>query len=291
MRATWKYYSFPVVSLILAVLLRYWVATLSERLAVNYTNTIILTEEDKFRISPTGAWQTSTLTTKRLDQTIEVSGQVAIIEGGLHVYYPTGAVNFEVTSLYGVDRQTRQNVSGYGEVNRNGLFLFPPHVQRIKYSYWDPWFVGERLATFGQIENLNGLQVYVFKFSGTGMDETSGYTYLADVPNKYLIHTDGAGTIWVEPLSGSVVDYEDSGLSYFVDPASGNKVADFNQWTEKYTPETQTAQFILARAARLRILVLEDWAPGGLALVGIFVPGSILFLKKIKARSVENAKG
>ena len=268
--------------LILAGLLRFWIAPALELLPSDYTNATALSEVDKFRDSPTGEWQASTLNTQRVDQTITNSDQTAIIEGALHVYYATGAVNFEVTSLYGVDRRTLLNLAGYGSVNRTGQYLFPPHVQPGEYQIWDPMFVGLRQATFERTEIIEGLQVYVFSFSGSGMDETTGYSYLPDVPEHYLVHTDGEGTSWVEPLSGFVVDYMDSGVSYFVDPSTGARLADFNQWDERYTPETRTAQIALARSARLRILALEDWLPGGLLLVGLFFLGWFLFQRKKK---------
>jgi hypothetical protein len=258
--------------LALAGLFRYWIAPSTESLPSKYSNLTSLTEQDRFRDSPTGEWQTNTLNTQRADQTITISGETAIIEGSLHVYFASGEVNFETTGLYGVNRQTRQNMAGYGDVARSGQYFFPPHVQPVGYSVWDPFFIGLRQATFDHIENVNGMAVYVFTFSATGMNETSGYSYLADVPEHYLAHTDGQGTIWVEPLSGIVVDYMDSGISYFVDPSTHARVADFNQWDERYIPETRTAQINLARTARLRILVLEDWLPGGLIVVGLLIP-------------------
>jgi hypothetical protein len=79
-----------------------------------------------------------------------------------------------------------------------------------------------------------------------------------------------------------VVDYEDSGLSYFVDHSTGARLADFNQWQERYTAETRAAQTKLARSARLRSLALETWLPGGLLVVGIFLSGFFLFKGKEK---------
>jgi hypothetical protein len=131
--------------------------------------------------------------------------------------------------------------------------------------------------------------VYVFNFSGTDMNETEGYSYLADVPEHYLAHTDGQGTIWVEPLSGIEVDYADNGVSYFVDPASGMRVADFNKWDERYTPETRAAQLALARSARQRILALEVWLPGGVLLVGLFFLGWFLFQRRKQSRGVASS--
>jgi hypothetical protein len=284
MKAGSKYFLIALAFLVLAVLLRYWIAPLSERLPADYYNEAALSEVNKFRDSPAGEWQENTLNSLRVDQVITNSGQTAIIEGALHVYYMSGAVNFEVTSLYGVDRRTRLNLTGFGSVDRSGQYLFPPHVQPVEYPIWDPMYVGLRQAAFDHVENMAGLQVYVFTFSGVGMDETTGYSYLPDVPEHFLAHTDGEGTIWVEPLSGIVVDYADSGLSYFVDPASGVRIADFNLWTEKYTPETKAVQISLARLARLRILALEVWLPGGLLLVGLFFPGLFLFQRKKNVR-------
>jgi hypothetical protein len=147
-------------------------------------------------------------------------------------------------------------------------------------------YIGMRQATFARVERVGGLRVYVFTFSGAAMDETGGYSSLADVPESYLAHTDGQGVIWVEPLSGIVIDYTDSGVSYFVDPASGAWVADFNRWQEGYTPETRAAQIKLARAARLRIQIVELWLPGGLMLAGL----GLLVSARLRSNALRRVK-
>jgi hypothetical protein len=255
--------------LFLAALLRLWIAPFFENLPADFASEAKLTEENKFRDSPDGEWQVNTLNVHRVDQAITNHGQVAIIEGAFHVYYTSGDVNFEVINLYGVDRRTRLNLPGYGDVNRTGQYLFPPHVKRVQYSIWDPMFVGLRQAVFERTEKIDGLQAYVFSFSATGMDESAGYSYLPIVPEQYLARTDGKGTIWVEPLSGIVVDYLDNGVSYFVIPSTGLRIADFNQLNERYTPETRTAQIQLARTARSRILLLDFWLPGVFLAIGL----------------------
>jgi hypothetical protein len=280
MKSRGKYFFISLAFLVLAALVHFWISPLAELLPANYANQVDLSEVNKFRDSPTGEWLASDLNTRRVDQTITNSSQTAIIEGALHVYYVSGEVNFEISNLYGVDRRTRLNLASYGDDNRTGQYLFPPHVQQSEYLIWDPMFVGLRQASFERIEQIEGLKVYVFSFSATGMDETAGYSYLPEVPEHYLAYTDGEGTIWVEPISGIVVDYWDNGVSYFVDPENGVRIANFNEWTENYTLETKTVQINLARLARLRILALEIWLPGGLLLVVLFFLG--LFLLQMK---------
>lgn len=253
----------------LAVLLHFTLDSLLTPLSSTYASETMYAAEDSFRESPDGVWQSSTLSIRRVDQTLTSSGAISIIQGGLHVNSASGEVIFENFGMYGVDRRTRQNLPGYGDVERTSQFLFPLHVQYATYEYWDPMFIGSRTATFDHTENLNGLKVYVFHFTGTGMDETDGYSDMRDVPERYDAHTDGQGLLWVEPVSGTVVDYEEQGVSYFVDTTSGERMADFHEWKSRYTPETRAAQLALARAAHTKHLALELWLPGGLLLVSL----------------------
>jgi hypothetical protein len=76
------------------------------------------------------------------------------------------------------------------------------------------------------------------------------------------------------------VDYKDSGVSYFVNPTTNARVADFNQWDERYTPDTRTTQIKMASSARVRIQALEVWLPAGMVLIGVLVPGLLMIGKK-----------
>ena len=66
-----------------------------------------------------------------------------------------------------------------------------------------------------------------------------------------------------------MVDFEDEGVSYFVDVKTGQRVADLYHWSARYTPETRAAQLAMARAAHSRHVALEVWLPGGLLLAGL----------------------
>ena len=72
------------------------------------------------RETPNGAWIRTAATLRRVDQTISSTGETAIVQGDLHVYAESGAVIFESTGLYGVNRFNRQNVPGYGDTERTG---------------------------------------------------------------------------------------------------------------------------------------------------------------------------
>jgi hypothetical protein len=264
-----KHILFSLALIAAAILVRLWAAPLLERLPLDYSSETIYSNDNQLRNTPDAEWKTAELTARRVDQAIAVNAGALMVQAGLHLYYEDGSPNFETSSLYAVDRRTRMNLPGLGEVSRTGQFLFPLHVHKTSYNYWDPIYIGPRTALFDHEEKMDGLLVYVFQFTVKNLDETAGFSYLPDVPERYLALTNAAGTLWIEPVSGIVVDYSDQGKSSFINKATMSPVAEFSRWDERYTPETHLAQLRLARSARLGILVMEIWLPAGLVLAGM----------------------
>jgi hypothetical protein len=269
-----------VVLALFAGLLRLWIAPQLESLPADYASETHYAADIHFRESPTAEWQAYPLTARIVNQTLSASGSVAIIQGDAHWTTEEGVPTYETTGLYGVDRRTRMNLPGYGNLNRTGQFLFSLHLQQTTYTFWDPFYLGPRVATFNSITPVDGLTVYVFDYTATDIDDTAGFTFLPDVPERYHVHSDGQGKLWIEPTSGVVMDFEDQGVSYFVDVSTGERVADLYHWTDRYTPETRAAQMHLASTARLRILALEAWLPAGLLLAGLACLGVGLWKRK-----------
>ena len=253
---------------LLAALTRFWLAPQWERLPADYASETRFLADTRSRETPAGKLTNVRLIARRVDQTLVTSGDTAIVQGDLHWATESGEVLFESAGIYGVNRLTRMNLSGYGNVDRAGQFLFPARLQRGTYSYWDPLYIGPRTATFERSDTVHGLPVYVFHFTARNLNETAGYTYLPDVPERYEAHTDGQGTMWIEPNSGIVVDYDESGVSYFFDAVTQKRVADLFIWKDHFTPQTKAAQLELASAALRHSRTLELWLPLALLLGG-----------------------
>ncbi len=248
------------------VLAPYWLA-----LSPGYTNETTYSAVGRYRETPTGDWQDIRLIAWRRDQALVNTGAVVVVQSDLHWITDNDQLLFENSGLYGVDRRSRKNVAGYGDQAREGQFLFPQHLQQATYHYWDSMFIGLREATYEHNEILDGLDVFVFRLGASGMDETAGYSHLPDVPERYTAQTDGRGRLWIEPLSGTVVDYEEQGASYFVDANNGERVANFFEWSDRYSPQAKAGQLARARLARLRMRIFEDWLPGVLLFAGLLL--------------------
>lgn len=270
--------------LLAAALSRFWLAPLATRLPADYALELTYEAEDRFRNTPDGEWVAATLTVRGTQQALSVFDGIALIQGELHWYGEDDEIIFESAGLYGVDRRTRANNPAYGDQPRAGHFLFPPRVERTSYMIWDTQYIGPREATFERLETLDGLTVYVFSFRTQGLDETDGYDTLPGVPERYHTLTDGEGTFWVEPISGVTVDYEEIGVSYFVNASNGEHIADVHQWSDRFAPATRAAQLAAAHSARLRLLALEIWIPGA-ALLSAFLTFSL----SLPARNVKQS--
>lgn len=257
----------PLLLLVLAGLVRFWISPRVEWLPADYSYETRYSAQVRFRETPDGEWDEFPLLARRVDQVLIVSGEVAIIQGESHWTTEDGTPTYEPIGLYGVNRLTRLNVPGYGDHERAGQYLFPNHMEKKTYSFWDPYYVGPRTATFDRVDRVEGLPVYVFNYTAVDLDDTAGYIFLPDVPERYRTLSNGKGRLWIEPTSGTVVDFEDSGVTAFVDNQSGEHVADFYHWTARYTEETRIEQLKKSRGARLRILLLEVWLPSGLLLL------------------------
>ena len=258
------------LALCLAAAVEYfWLAPLINRMPETGVDETTYPATIRSRETPTGEWTEATLTGRRIDRTLFSSGRHVVIQGDMNWSSADGTPAFESSGIYGVDRRTRMNLPGYGDTERAGQFLFPLHTGRHDYRYWDPAFVGPRSASFDRDETVAGLPVLVFRFTARDLDETSGYIHLADVPERYQAHSDGDGWLWIEPTSGTVVDYQESGTSFFVEPKTGARVADFYHWSDRYDAPTRAAKLAQALAARRRIVVSETVLPVALLLLGV----------------------
>lgn len=254
---------------LLAGAIRFWIAPHWQHLPVDYAQETSYAARCRYRDTPDGAWQKFDLVVRRVDQTLVSSAGTSIVEGDIHWTTAAGEVTYESAGIYGVDRRTRTNMSGYGNMERRGQFLFPPRVRPTTYQLWDPFYTGPRTATFQHTAVLNGIPVYVFDCRAKHLDDTAAYTFLADVPERYRAYSSGGGKMWVEPVSGVVLNFEDAGKSYFGVSGSGKGISDFYFWDAHYTSETKAAQLQRALAARRRIVAMEVWLPLGLLLAGL----------------------
>lgn len=258
------------------------IAPLAGRLPASYSSEQYMDATARARETPTDEWSPVRLTGRRLDTTLTSTDARSIVQSDLYWALLDGTLYFENAGVYAVDRRTRANVPGLGNVGRRGQFLLPPDVERRPYVIWDAQFIGPRTARFIGEGAISGVPVYRFDFDLRNLDETPGYSHLPDVPERYSAHTHARGTLIVEPETGVVVDYSEHGHSFFARP-DGSEVAGLFEWEARYTPQTRGQLLQQARRGRTRLRMARYYVPIALAAAGALLLLGALRLQRRRA--------
>jgi len=140
---------------------------------------------------------------ERLLKATDVQDDVLLLQQDINFYHAEFGVFIEAASsseLLGIDRTTRENVPGYGDMDRSGQFTFPAGVEKESYDFWSSSAMSTIPAQYIGEEQFEGLTVYNFKIELQGMnygtDEATGLSRTMDLLTE----------IRVEPVSGIPVD-------------------------------------------------------------------------------------
>jgi hypothetical protein len=126
-----------------------------------------------------------------------VEDDVLLLQQDLNIYHAQADMLLSSTSdVYGLDRTTRANVPGYGNMDRTGQFTFPAGVEKETYSFWSSSAMTALPANFISEESYHGITVYSFKID-VG-DLPAGTMEGTGAPQTMDILTE----IKVEPVSG-----------------------------------------------------------------------------------------
>jgi hypothetical protein len=122
---------------------------------------------------------------------------VLLLQQDINIYHAQAGVLLTSSSeVYGLDRTTRENVSGYGDMDRSGQFTFPAGVEQKTYTFWSASAMAALPANFVSEETFHGITVYNFKIDSSNLAAgTMGDTGL---PQTMDVLTE----IKVEPVSG-----------------------------------------------------------------------------------------
>lgn len=122
---------------------------------------------------------------------------VLLLKQEVNFYHAQAGILLTSSSeVYGLDRTTRENVSGYGDMDRSGQFTFPAGVEQKAYTFWSSSAMTTLPANFVSEETFQGITVYNFKIDSENLDagtmEGTGLLQTMDVLTE----------IKVEPVSG-----------------------------------------------------------------------------------------
>jgi hypothetical protein len=201
-------------------------------------------------------------------------GDILILNNFFDVKTISGEKIFSVSRKYAIDRKTGMHVAGYGDKDRSGYLFFPKNAKKEDYVYWHVNYDAPATMKFQDEEIINGLKVYRFE-SNYKSDATSLLTHLPGVPEKRGVTNDINLQLWIEPVLGMLIKYEDKTSAYFYDIDTGEYLSPWNNFNNEFSEDSITTQVIKAQNEKFKLLLIKTLIP---LLIVILISALTLFL-------------
>jgi hypothetical protein len=190
----------------------------------------------------------------------------------------SGEPLFESSEKFEVDVDTRQIISGD---DNSGYFIPPQHIEKRSYTIHDPTIFADIEFNFVKAESVKGLLVYNFKGNLANINTTDGYEFLEPVPEVYSVVDDVTSELWLEPVTGIIVNLKQSGSSYYIDRITNNRVHNLTNYTNEYSDDTIANQVRIAQNEKQKIQLYERWIPILLGLIALAFLTALFASRKV----------
>lgn len=286
----------------------YWVAPTVAHLPHNFSFEADVISIDNFYDEEAASFQGPQRSVTRLNyDVVDITDGILTINNSFSVRSVSGEPIFSVERLYGIDPSTKQHVAGYGDHARNGYLFAPPGVQPGEsFTYWHVNYDGPAQMNYVGEEELFGLNVFKYEsdYSATKIDQTEQLSGLPDVGETRGIELEPKLTLWVEPQTGLLVNYQDETIAYYYDLASGERQNPWNKFSNKllnssvkehaqYALDTEvkyeTARYVvpfILFGTGVAFLLLKRHRRIGHAIVLVVFAGALIFTYRLSTVSV-----
>jgi CHASE1-domain containing sensor protein len=214
-------------------------------------------------------------------QVLSSTDEGLVIQNVFNVKKPDGTPIFSTTRNYGIDPQTGAHVPTLGDKERSGYLFAPRNLKEGEgYTTWHVNYDGPAHMEYVDTEELNGLTVYHYQthYEGVTIDQTKDLDRLGGVPEEKGVLVEPFLETWTEPLSGTLVKYQDDSIAYYYDIKTGERLSPWNHFQNSFTEDSVLQHINLAYEMKWKIILVEKIIPlslilmAGLLLMASFWP-------------------
>ncbi|GAA4724547.1 DUF3068 domain-containing protein [Phytohabitans rumicis] len=164
-----------------------------------------------------------------------------------------------------------------GNINYRGqLYAFPFGTEKKTYQYYDSTLHTALPINYEGTETVNGLEAYRFRQvvpeqQATMDEELKGVLLGVFAPGSTsgTVQYNAARTLWVEPVTGSIIDYQEEQHRVLVSN-TGVRTTLLDA-VFRYTPQTRQTVVDKAGDGRSTLLLLGRWIPIGLTVLALLL--------------------
>ena len=184
----------------------------------------------------------------------------------------TGETLFYVENTYHVDSKTRMHLDKEGK-----LFGFPPGVEKRDYDFFHPAVFFDDPMMYVETNEINGLEVYIFETVTKNKDVSFAFSQFA----PHTIHTDTTSRLWVEPITGNVVNFEKIWENYLIENGQRSNTIEVGG---KPTSEFNEHILVEATISQIENMYFNNVLMPSLILTVILITGLVWILSSYSNR-------
>ncbi len=261
---------FGILLVILSVAWKVFFLSWFDRLPVVNTALLLDHDEDN-RFDLGGEWSGATFSLGRLElKTKEANLNEIYVDSSFTANSITGDPLFNLKNQLVVDRHSRMITSKGSPKMTDSYFFFPPHVKKATYLVFPATFGQPLEVQFVDATKIGDLDVYHFRGQAENIDDTAGYEFLPLVPEKYRVFSRTVMNMYVEPITGHLINYDDRGTSYYVDDKD-SRVWDIANWRNRFTTQTVAQRLIEAKDMIRTVNIMENGTTILLLVLGVIL--------------------
>ncbi len=203
-------------------------------------------------------------------EVVDKKDGILIIKNTFDVKRFTGEKIFSVERLYGIDPRTGEHVPGYGDRDREGYLFAPRNPEKGRnFTYWHVNYNNPANMELKEEAEVKGLRVYRYE-TNYKADQTENLGHLPGVPEERGINLDVNLQLWVEPITGRMIKYEDRTTAYYYNLTTGERIHPWNKFRNRFHEASVREQVEAAEMEIFRLRMLKFVIPSLLTLVAIF---------------------
>lgn len=273
-----KYKSILLILVGLAVFLVLWMVWLTPlllRIPENFNYTAEIISVDNFFDESINDYRGEQYSkTNWAYYVVSSTKNVLTIKNDFSVYSLDGAPIFKVSRHYGVNAQTGEHVPGTGDRDRSGYLFAPRNLKKGQpFTYWHVNYDAPTIMKFVAEEKINGLKVYKYqsKYEGVVVDQTENLTFLPGVGVTRGVELKPELEIWVEPVTGRLVKYQDHTVANFYDLKTGEQLNSWNKFSNRVSDSSAELTTKELRYLKMQYIFVQTVIPGVVIFIFILV--------------------
>jgi len=213
-------------------------------------------------------------------QVVEKYKGILFIKNVFAVQQYSGEEIINVERMYGVDAKTRKHVPGYGDRDREGYLFAPPNLKKGQnFTYWHINYDQPATMEYKGEESIAGLPVYRYE-ANYHADQTFDLKHIVSPSEEMGINLDINLQLWIEPVTGRAIKYEDQTTAYFYNLTTKERIHPWNRFHNKVDEISVLKQVEISKREKLKIFFLEYMVTGLIGLAGILSLLYQFFIRK-----------